>query len=157
MHKIETRTASLADVNDLRGLFVKVVEDLSVYCEEMRAEQIATYTTNRFEDLIGKKSVAVAVNEGAVVGFMSISDQGGPGWIDWVLVDPEVQRKNVAQNLLDFSIQHSRNRGIHKIWCDTRTDNHKAYNFFRRNEFIVKCELKDHWHHEDYFIWEKFI
>jgi ribosomal protein S18 acetylase RimI-like enzyme len=157
MKSVEIRTAKLADVSTLVELFAGVVKDLTVYCVAMRAEQLETYTSKRFEELISKNSVVVAVHNGVLVGFMSISNQGGPGWIDWVIVDPSMQRNSIAQMMLDFSIQRCQNRGIHKIWCDTRTDNDKACGFFKRNGFVVKCELKDHWHNEDYFIWEKFI
>jgi ribosomal protein S18 acetylase RimI-like enzyme len=156
---LNLRYATSDDVLELRSAFEVIVTPLVVYNQAMRNEQLATYTPDYFlEKITGDtRSIALAETQKGLSGYVITTYQGGPIWIDWVLIKPDAQGMGVGEKLVKFVMQEAKARNSHKVWCDTRTDNHPAIKLFKKFNFELKCELKDHWQHQDYYIWERFI
>lgn len=153
------RFAQIEDAPALRRLFQEVVSNLEVYCESMREEQLGRYTVEHIEGLIGahEKAVVVAEVAGQIQGFISVTNQGGPGWIDWLIVAEKHRQKGIGRELITRAMYAAPDRGIHKLWADSRTANEPMFKLFKHMDFIIKSEFKDHWHRQDYYIWQKFI
>ena len=52
-----------------------------------------------------------------------------------IAVDPAFQRRGVGKNLLKKIIEVGVSFGIKAIWLEVRVSNHKAINFYRKNNF----------------------
>jgi RimJ/RimL family protein N-acetyltransferase len=153
------RFATERDAPALRRLFEEVVTDLTVYCESMREEQLDRYTEAHMETLVTahEKAVVVAEVAGQIQGFISVTNQGGPGWIDWLIVAEKHRQQGIGRELITRAMYAAPDRGIHKLWADSRIANEPMFKLFKHMDFIIKAELKDHWHRQDYYIWQKFI
>ena len=53
-----------------------------------------------------------------------------------VLVDPTVQKKGIAKQLLDFAKVQAMRQGFESIKIDTHLENYKMRNFLQKNGFI---------------------
>ena len=48
-----------------------------------------------------------------------------------------------------------REKGVHKIWCDTRTNNKESISLLRKLKYRKLGTFRNGWYKEDFFLWEK--
>ncbi len=152
---VEVRYATLDDVGSLVALFGRVVEPLEIYTPAARAREIGKYTASAIRSLIEDDACAVAVAHvaGTLAGFTFTEDQKGPIWIRWYGVNPDNRGQGVGKAMLTHLIASAPNRDATRIWCDTRTDNLESNGLLKKLGFAQLCELRKHWHGQDYYLW----
>jgi len=59
--------------------------------------------------------------------------------------------------LLEKCTLLAKEENCNKIWCDCLTDNLEAGAFFRKQNFTIIAQLKNHWYGQDFYLLEKII
>ena len=78
----------------------------------------------------------VAVQDDRVVGTALAGYDGHRGWINYLAVNPDHQRKGLGRMLMQEAERRLRELGCPKINVQIRRDNLEAIEFYRRIEFI---------------------
>ena len=74
--------------------------------------------------------VLVAVQNSAIVGSAMVGDDGHRGWIYYLAVDPDVQRKGIGERLCTAAEAWAKARGLSKIQLMIRPSNEKVRQFY---------------------------
>ncbi|WP_148705586.1 GNAT family N-acetyltransferase [Methanosarcina siciliae] len=75
------------------------------------------------------------------IGFLAIytNDYSGKiAFISCISIIPEYQGTGISQKLIDFSIEHSRKKGMKSIRLEVDKNNTRAINFYKKNLFNVE-------------------
>jgi len=72
----------------------------------------------------------LVADDGAVVGSVMAGYEGHRGWINYLAVDPEWQRRGLGQRLMAWSETWLRAQGCPKINLQIRRDNLVAIGFY---------------------------
>jgi RimJ/RimL family protein N-acetyltransferase len=99
--------------------------------------------------------VLVAKADGRVVGFCVSRPDDGLVWLSWFGVEPAWRGRGVADALLARLEEAVRARGVHKVWCDSRTDNLPSRRALARAGFREICTVESHWYGLDFVLLEK--
>ena len=125
-----------ADFPAVARLAEQVIGSSPYYSEVERRENIARYTTAALlERRDDDREVAVAVQGGAVLGFVDVEFDGGPGaplYVRWIITDPSARRLGVARSLLSWALAYGAAYGSYKVYADTANENTEAAKLFRR-------------------------
>lgn len=140
-------------------LLREVVSPLEYYSEEARRSEIAKYTPEKLEAIRAEdeRAVLVAESEGRLAGFCISRYDDGIVWLAWFGVREEARGRGIAEALLSALEDTTRKRRIHKLWCDTRTENVRSQRVLERAGFTRLCRLDRHWYGQDFFLWEKLL
>ena len=154
-----TVTVSYARASDaaaLEALFRKIVAPLEIYNEAARADELAKYSAAQFARLIGDDAsgVVIAHVDGRPGGFAITADEDGPIWLEWYGVAAEARGQGVGEKLIVFVLAEARRSRATRVWCDTRTNNVASITLLEKLGFRKLCVLPNHWHGQDYFLWE---
>jgi len=71
------------------------------------------------------------------------SDVNDSGYITYIIVSQEYQKKSIGTQLLNYSIDHFKQKGYNEISLVVRSGNEQALNFFIRNGFREIKRKKD--------------
>lgn len=154
---IQLRYATVADTPAVAALFRAVVAPLAIYSESARAKNIAAFSAERLAGRIAdwERAVLIAETGGRMVGFCIVDEQNGPVWIEWYGVDPALRGRGIGERLIARLIDDATAAGATRIWCDTRVNNDASMALFRKLGFRTLCRLDNHWHGQDFFLWER--
>ncbi len=97
----------------------------------------------------------VALEYGNIIGFTIGRNEAGVYWGDWVGVSSVYRRKGVAKSLLKFRNKVLKEKGVHKVWSDTRSDNKESISLLRKMGHKKLGFFKNGWYGQDFFLWEK--
>ena len=154
---IEVRYALPEHVRELSELFASVIQWLDIYSDDARREETRKFSaeklTLRLED--DPRSIELAFLDQTMVGFLITEFQSGPIWIHWYGVGQSGRRAGVGEAMLRHLIATAPGRDATRIWCDTRTNNLQSIALLKKLRFHRLCELKNHWHGQDYFLWSR--
>ena len=150
------RTDEAAEVCDL---FRQVLLPLAYYNEQAKACELAKYTPDNLHKAIASDEEAVLVaEEGSRIAGYCISERNdGLIWLAWFGVAPDFRGKGVGTALLEALDQRTARSGSHKVWCDCRTSNTESKTVLLAHGFLPLCTARNHWHGQDFILWEKFI
>jgi ribosomal protein S18 acetylase RimI-like enzyme len=160
MHSsVDVRYATARDINDIVALFARVVEPLDIYSRAARSDEITKYSHAELQRRIADdaRAVSLAFVNGRLAGFAITEDQRGPIWIHWYGVNPDMRGHGVGRAILQHMIASAPERGGTRIWCDTRTNNVGSIALLKELGFEQLCELKSHWHGQDFYLWSRDI
>lgn len=145
------------EADEVAALMREVIESLTVYSEEARRSEIGKYSADALREAAAADpdSVLVARSGGACVGFCVSRYDDGVIWLSWFGVAPAWRGTGVAARLLARLEGATRARGIHKVWCDSRTENRASRRTLGRAGFREVCTLTDHWYGQDFVLLEK--
>lgn len=145
------------DAARVAGLMREVIAAVPFYSEEAKRSEIAKYPEDalRAAAAADPDTVLVAKSGDAVVGFCVSRHDDGLIWLSWFGVDPAWRGRGVADVLLARLEEATRARGIHKVWCDSRTDNLPSRRALARAGFREICTLESHWYGQDFVLLEK--
>jgi ribosomal protein S18 acetylase RimI-like enzyme len=158
--KLQIQALEDLDVKATAELIRAVISGATVYCPEAINEEVEKYTNDYVQTLIRQDPDSVIVaksSDNQIVGFCVNHFDSGTIWIDWYGVHPDWRGRNIALMLLDFLSQTAVKRGAHKIWCDSRTDNIASIKTLKKAGFDEICQILDHWYHQDYALYQKFL
>ena len=155
----EIRYATARDVDDIAVLFARVVEPLDIYSQAARSDEIAKFSHAELQRRTADdaRAISLAFVNNTLAGFAITEDQRGPIWINWYGVNPDVRGHGVGRAILQHMITSAPERGGTRIWCDTRTNNVGSIALLREVGFTQLCELKNHWHGQDFYLWARDI
>jgi ribosomal protein S18 acetylase RimI-like enzyme len=155
----QIRYAQANDIDELVGLFSRVVSPLDIYSETARTSEIQKFSSDELARRINEdpKAVALAFMDSNLAGFLITEDQHGPIWIHWYGVNPDFRDLGVGKALLTHLIAAAPDRKATKIWCDTRTNNNQSISLLEKLKFGRLCEIKNHWHGQDFYLWARDV
>ena len=141
------------------ALFEAVLRDLPYYNNRAKAAELARYSAVGLQDLIrtDPTSVIVAKIDQEIIGFCFSREDDGLIWMSWIGVHPNYRRKRIATSLIGSLIARASQLGSHKIWCDCRTNNDVSRSTLVSNGFRQLCTIPNHWHGQDFILWEKLV
>ena len=104
-----------------------------------------------------EKSFFFAETQGKkIIGTIFLSIYGNVARIGAFIVTKEHRRTGVGSELLGKCEQVAREHKCKKIWLWT-LPNIKAYNFYKKMNFIEEARLKNHWANKDLCAMSKFL
>jgi GNAT superfamily N-acetyltransferase len=143
----------------LCGLFRVVIDALPYYNDRAKTSETAKYAADKLRRyaLADPGSVLVAHLDDRLAGFVLNNLDDETIWMSWFGVDLAFRRRGVGSCLLQALDQRTRSLGIHKIWCDSRTENSESKLTLTRNGFRQICTIPNHWYRQDFILWEKRV
>jgi ribosomal protein S18 acetylase RimI-like enzyme len=158
--EIQIQALADSDIIVTAELIRNVISGATVYCSQAIDEEVKKYTNEYLQALVHEDSNSVIIAkspDNQIIGFCVNHFDSGTIWIDWYGVHPNWRGRNIAIRLLDFLVQTASKRGVHKIWCDSRTDNFASIAILKKAGFEEICKLLNHWYHQDYALYQKFL
>lgn len=145
------------DAARVAGLMGEVIAAVPYYSDEAKRSEIAKYPEDALCEAAGADpdAVLVARSGGSVVGFCVSRPDDGLTWLSWFGVDPAWRGAGVADALLARLEEAARARGVHKVWCDSRTTNLPSRRVLARAGFREICTVENHWYGQDFVLLEK--
>lgn len=132
---INVRIGNQQDINQLWTLFKLTIanDQTGKYSEEEKAIWINSPQQERWEKAMTEQHFLLAEMEGNnnLIGFISSTPQG---YIDFIYVHPNHQRKGVAQLLLDHITEYANTMNISHLSSDVSLI---ARPFFEKNGFKI--------------------
>ena len=148
--------AATHEIGTLAGLMREVIEPLAYYNETARRAEIAKYQPAALLAMIAEdpQSVLVARDADGLTGFCLSGYDDATIWLYWFGVAQRARGRALGSALIAALGATLPSRGAHKVWCDTRTDNKESISVLERAGFRCVATLANHWHNQDYHIWE---
>lgn len=145
-----------AEADAVADMLAEVITTLDFYNAEARATEIALYTGAYLAKQLASDpdAVLVAEQDQTIIGFCISRPDDGPCWLSWFGARLGYRGKGIGTILLAALHSARRASGIHKIWCDSRTDNHASRACLARAGYREICTLSDHWYRQDYVLLE---
>lgn len=138
--------ATLKELEEIDELAVRVITNMTL----LKIPQwTLSYPRSKhyFRDVIDG-SLYIYKEDQKILGVMTVLPDDEPtyktitGWlrnnslvIHRMLVDPSIQKKGIAQKLLNFAITKGIKEHYHSIKIDTHLENYKMRNFLGKNDF----------------------
>jgi RimJ/RimL family protein N-acetyltransferase len=135
------------------------IASLTFYSAQARAQEIANYTAARLrsEARHDADAVLVAESSGILDGFCVSRYDDDLIWLSWFGVRPPARNRGVGIAMLQALEQIRTAAGVHKIWCDARTDNHASRACLARAGYREIALLTRHWYRQDYVLLERVL
>ena len=145
------------DAARVAGLMREVIAAVPFYSDEAKRSETGKYGEEALREAAGADPDAVLVAKagGEVAGFCVSRYDDGLIWLSWFGVHPAWRGAGVADLLLARLEEATRARGIHKVWCDSRTENLPSRRALARAGFREICTVTDHWYGQDFVLLEK--
>jgi len=155
----EIRVLAPGDCEETSKLMAGVIYNLDYYSRHARQAEVAKYSATRLRQLIEADghAVLVAIRDSQPVGFCVSTYDDGVIWLAWFGVKESARSQGIGSKLLNAAINGVRERGCHKIWCDSRTSNVESAAVLQRAGFLQICRIDRHWYGQDFFLWEKEV
>ncbi|MBI4215037.1 GNAT family N-acetyltransferase [archaeon] len=98
----------------------------------------------------------VAKQDGQVIGFTDIMwFTGGVARSDWTIVHTKYRNKGIGHALMRARVVAARKRSCHKMVADSIVGNKDGERLLKSSSFKKVALLRNHWFHQDYWLWEK--
>ena len=156
---INVRPMHAHEAEQVAALLHEVIASLDIYVEAARATEIEIYTPAYIRELSMRDADGVLIAEEAdvIVGFCISYADDGPYWLAWFGARLGYTGRGIGSALLADMHTRRQAAGIHKIWCDSRTDNHASRACLARAGYRTICILEDHWFRQDYMLFERIL
>jgi ribosomal-protein-alanine N-acetyltransferase len=98
----------------------------------------------------------VAENKGEVVGFVAGEISENLGKVSLIAVDQNYREKGVGKKLLEFILNHFKEKGIRTVVARARTENEKGVAFLKSFGFEITEMIKKYYPNgDDAYLMEK--
>jgi [ribosomal protein S18]-alanine N-acetyltransferase len=91
----------------------------------------------------GRAFVAVAEEEGRVIGYCNLRSWPAGGWVDQLAVSKAQQRRGAGRALLEAILKAAKDRGFWKVSLITSEADRGALSFFRECGWEVVGKMRD--------------
>ncbi len=149
------------DIPEASKFMRGVITDISYYNEEAKNSQKKLYEEDNIKKNLLRNDLhvyLVAKIDAKIVGFIDgWGGDAGVFWAGWIGVDKNVRGNNIAGKIIQKLEYYAKEKGHHKIWCDTRTENKEAISMIEKMGYNKVGLLKDYWHHLDFYLWDKSL
>jgi ribosomal protein S18 acetylase RimI-like enzyme len=137
----------------------KIIFNIPYYSNLSKKEEIKKFSSlNLRKNIKDKNKLYIcAIEDKKIIGFVCGYFDAGTFWIDWIGISQRFRNKGVAENLENYLEKILRKSKIHKIWCDSRTNNKEVINLFKKLGFRKITKISKHWYKLDFYLWEKLL
>jgi ribosomal protein S18 acetylase RimI-like enzyme len=152
------RRMAAGEAEAVAALMARTIAVLDFYSERARAAETAIYTAAYLRELVAEDPDGVLVADaGGPAGFCVSRYDDDLIWLSWFGVAPELRGRGAGAALLDAMHAARRAAGVHKVWCDSRTDNHASRAALARAGYREIVTIPDHWYRQDYVLLERYL
>ncbi len=134
------------------------IQPLVYYNEPAIRAELIKYTPEKLRARAAGDPHAVLVARDAtgLTGFCVSRFDDGTIWLDWFGTASRARGRGTGAALLAALASTLPLRNAHKIWCDSRTDNKESKSALERAGYKRIATLMNHWHRQDYYLWESY-
>lgn len=146
------------DFLNLSKLVRKIIKDTPYYSKEAKSKEIKKYSPAAIKDYFSDKkyyTCLVAEEKNELVGFVIGRNEDGVFWPDWLGIEKSMRQKGIAKELMAKLESKLADKSVHKVWCDTRTNNKESNRLLLRLGYKKLGKFRNGWHKQDFFLWEK--
>jgi len=145
---VSCRPATPGDVPSLSALAKRTWFDAfggSVSPEDAAAELEATRSEGYFAVALAERTILVAEEEGALVGYVQFGDvdipevdlRAGDQELHRLYVETSLQGRGIGRRLMDEALGHPRLAQASRIFLQVWEENHRAVALYARLGFVV--------------------
>lgn len=157
---MKIRDAKLSDIKNLSKLMREIIYATPYYSEKAKKEEIKKHNSVSLKQYLSDKKYYicfVAEEDNKIAGFIIGRNEAGVFWADWLGVYKDMRRQGLAEALMVKLESSLSKKNIHKIWCDTRSNNKESINLLLKLNYKKLGLFKNGWYKQDFFIWEKDV
>jgi ribosomal protein S18 acetylase RimI-like enzyme len=149
---------TVREIAALAALMGETIQPLAIYNERAIHAELKKYTPAKLRSRAehDPHAVIVARDAAGLAGFCVSRFDDGTIWLDWFGTAARARGQGIGAALLALLASSLPDRGAHKIWCDSRTDNVKSKSVLERAGYKRIVTLTNHWYGQDYFLWEYY-
>ena len=156
---MKVRIAKSKDIHSLSKFYKDIISSNPYYSKQAINKESKRFSipnlTKEFRD---KDNLYIITQEGNdIIGARNGYYEAGMFWCDWCVVHPLCRRKGVSKALMTFLENKLKKEGLHKIWCDSRTNNKESKIALKRMGFNRITTIKNHWYGQDFILWQKLL
>ena len=153
---LRTRAATTADLPNLYRALSGIIDEVPLYNDRSKSSDHKIYTKKYLTELhrTDPELLLVGYCGSSLAAFAVCKFDQGPIWLSWFGAVPEYRGHGFGKKILANLLGGLRRRGVHKLWCDTRTNNKYAIKILKSLGFRKLCRMENHWYNQDYFLWE---
>ena len=154
---MEVRTLTSNELKDYSKLATQVISSNPYYNDAAKMGEIEKFSENSLEQKIKDENnlFVFAQENGSLIGFFNGKYDSGTFWANWLGVDSNYRNQGVTKHILFYVEQKLRQTNVHKVWFDTLMENKEAINLVETMGFVKVANLYNHWHKQDFYLWEK--
>lgn len=132
---------------------------ISYYNQRAKQGERAKYTTERIRNsaIADSGTILIALAADQIAGFAFNNLDDDTIWLSWFGVAAAFRNRGIGTGLLRALDRRAISLGIHKIWCDSRTENIESKSALSNHGFRPLCTIPDHWYRQDFILWEKRV
>jgi RimJ/RimL family protein N-acetyltransferase len=151
--------ATLNHIDSLVKIFNEIVYELPYYNEMAKKGELAKYNQDELHKKISEDptSVIIALENNEIIGFCYNRFDDMTVWLEWFGVIDEARRNGLGKRIIEYLEINVREKKLHKIWCDCRTENLKSIKVLSACGYTPICTIKNHWYKQDFILWQKEI
>ena len=159
MNTVTTRALEVADLSAAAALLETAISTSPHYNLVAKLEEIAAHTVEKLAaKLEADPWSAIGLFEGEqLAGVVVSSVDAGLLWLGWIVVGDAWRGRGLSHVLMRAFEEGATQRGVHKIWCDSRVGNEASKHLLEQHGYAVVATLFSHWYGLDYHLWEKFL
>ena len=154
-----TRALEHADLQAAAVLLETAISSSPHYNAVAKLEEIAGLTPANLRanlELDASSAIGVFVDQN-LAGVVVSSVDAGLLWLGWIVVGDIWRGRGLSHELMRSLEGSATQRGVHKIWCDSRVGNTASQHLLEQHGYVIVVTLERHWYGLDYYLWEKRI
>lgn len=149
------------EFKQIHELFTNVLEELRKYYVDKTIDE--ELKLNNYDAFVKKYSTKdnfafLLKHQDKPIGFMLVKIEEGIATLEWAGIHQDYRKKGFGKLLKleteKFLLAHT---NTHKMVCDCLISNTESVKSLQSAGFSVVTKLNNHWHHQDYYWWEKII
>jgi ribosomal protein S18 acetylase RimI-like enzyme len=162
MQSLEISLLDPHEVEEFTSVIHSLADELSEFYVPNAIESIKKdLSETRINVLLSdeRNLLLIARSEGQIVGVrVAVFDEGVMN-LYLTGVKEEMRRKGVARQIHEWTFEYLNEYrpDVHKLSCDTRTDNLAGIEILVKMGFEQEGVLKNHWHGQDYYLWGRSL
>jgi ribosomal protein S18 acetylase RimI-like enzyme len=140
-------------------LVSNIISSIPYYSKLAKKDEIKKFSALNLRKNLQEKSklYLYVIEKNKIAGFICGYFDAGTFWLEWVGVDKKFRNKDLASLMISHLIKQLKGKRVHKIWCDSRTNNKEIIGLFKKLGFRRITKIKNHWYKLDFYLWEKII
>lgn len=153
------RPMEASEAEAVAMLIGRVIAGLDFYNDQARQTEQGIYTASYLAEAVAadRDAVLVACDANRIAGFCVSRYDDDLIWLSWFGVAPGYEQRGIGMALLSELAERRRAVGVHKIWCDSRTENHASRAALAKAGYHEICQINDHWYRQDYVLLECYL
>ena len=154
---MEIKTLTKKELSDYSNLAKKIILNTNYYTEHAKREESEKFSEESLEKKIKDRNnlFVFAEEDKKLIAFFNGQYDSGTFWANWLGVDPTYRNKGITEKILFYVNCELERNNVHKVWFDTLVNNKEAVGLVKKLGFKKIGRLNNHWHNQDFYLWEK--